>query len=108
MSRMILAHYCFYGHVAISLSLSESTNSDVNFSRVSNLDMSYEVRSRYSYDHSMAIVVRFPDCNPDQMFQNLVLLENVKCTAPPSLVRSLSGYVFKKGDHHASTEAMEE
>lgn len=32
----------------------------------------------------------------DLSYESLVMLENVKCTAPAVLVRSLSGHIFKK------------
>lgn len=41
----------------------------------------------------------------DMSYESLVMLENVKCTAPPTLVNSLTGHVFNK---EASTECVEE
>lgn len=44
----------------------------------------------------------------DMSYENLVLLENVKCTASPALVSTLMGYNFDKIKHTSSSENVDE
>lgn len=43
----------------------------------------------------------------DMSYENLVMLENVKCTASPATVNSLPGYIFHKSNHDLSGSVEE-
>eukprot|EP00250_Pteridium_aquilinum_P007024 c16823_g1_i1 orf=235-918(-) len=44
----------------------------------------------------------------DMSYESLVMLENVKCTAPPALVNCLTGHVFNKEANSLSIDCLEE
>lgn len=44
----------------------------------------------------------------DMSYENLVMLENVKCTAPAALVRSLSGHIFNENGPVSTSPSVDE
>ncbi|KAI5059177.1 hypothetical protein GOP47_0025496 [Adiantum capillus-veneris] len=72
--------------LALSLSLSEPVNGD----QAENLLYPREDRPL------------------DMSYESLVMLEDVKCTAPPAFVSRMTGHVFNKSSNNMPTDCMEE